>query len=396
MDKISCQICGEPVHVIKTHLRDAHPEIDLESYQSMYPDAPLVSEKAQELIAAKAREKAAGNTRTAMAGASTATASAAATVTRLNTGPRKEPLHEIFALGRVKAALNAQGNPIPITVMGSHEFEDMIPERDTAYVWNIELLKTGLLGLELNIPTYYWGYHGSGKSTFWEQACHHTRRPMIRIQHSANTEEAHVLGEKGANENGTFFEPGLLPLAMKYGWVYLADEYDYAHPSVLAVYQPVLEGKPLIIKEASAESGWRVVHPHPDFRFVATGNTNGAGDETGLYQGTVMGNAANYSRFGITEHVQYMDKKQESLLIANQAGINKDDAEKLVDFAKHIRDGFDKGNIGTTISPRELIYAAKLGLRRGSWRWGIERAFINRLAQVDRQTADGIAQRLFN
>ena len=38
---------------------------------------------------------------------------------------------------------------------------------------------------------------------------------------------------------------------MKHGWVYLADEYDFAFPQILGVYQPVLEGEALVIKEAT-------------------------------------------------------------------------------------------------------------------------------------------------
>lgn len=49
---------------------------------------------------------------------------------------------------------------------------------------------------------------------------------------------------------------------MKHGWMYLADEYDFAQPNVLSVYQAVLEGKPLYIKEADAAN--RVIKPHPN------------------------------------------------------------------------------------------------------------------------------------
>lgn len=69
---------------------------------------------------------------------------------------------------------------------------------------------------------------------------------------------------------------------MKHGWVYLADEYDFAFPQILGVYQPVLEGEALVIKEATPE--WRRITPHERFAFIGTGNTNGSGDETGLYQ----------------------------------------------------------------------------------------------------------------
>lgn len=385
-EKITCQICGAQVHAIQLHLRDEHPEVTLEDYKKSYPEALVMSDLAKSRLEAKMKAKP-ETVETEMAGAT------AASLTTLGKSVRKA-MHEVFELGKVKAALNTKGEPIPISIQSlGGEFDDMIPEKDPAYIFNIDLLKTILLGLELNIPTYLWGHAGVGKTTIIEQVAYYTNRPYIRVQHTINTEEMHIVGEMRANESGTYFEPGPLTLAMKHGWAYCADEYDFAHPSVLAVYQAVLEGKPLVIKEAPAE--WRVIKPHPNFRFLATGNTNGAGDESGLYLGTQMGNAANYSRFGIVENVPYMSKKQEVGIICNQSGIIKDDAEKLVQFADAVRKSFDSGKMSATIGPRELINAAKIGLRRGSWRTGLSLSFINRLGQVDRETADGVAQRIF-
>ena len=131
---------------------------------------------------------------------------------------------------------------------------------------------------------------------------------MIRAQHTASTEESQIVGQILAKNGSTYFEPGLLSLAMRLGWVYLADEYDFAYPQILGIYQPVLEGEALTLKEATPE--WRTVKPHAKFAFIGTGNTNGSGDETGLYQGTNIQNAANFSRFGIVAESQYMKRRK--------------------------------------------------------------------------------------
>jgi cobaltochelatase CobS len=394
-EKIACQLCGAEVHSIQLHLRDEHKDVTVDEYKTRFPNAPLLSEAGKahlETVRAKAAARAsAAAPPVAMTGAL-----AVASVTSLvpNGSVVKKPLHEVFELGKVKAALNAEGGAINVsTIFGADESIVPVPEIDEGYVYDIEVLKNVLLGLELNIPTYVWGHAGTGKTTCEEQVCARTGRPFLRVQHTVNTEESHILGQWIVKDGHTVFELGPLPLAMKHGLVYCADEYDFALASVLSVYQPVLEGKSLVIKEADLEN--RVIKPHPNFRFMATGNTNGSGDETGLYQGTNIQNAANYDRFGIVVQMLYMKPAMEAKILQNQARIVKEDAEKLVEFATMVRDAFSSGKVGATISPRALIYAGKIGARRASFRTGLALAFTNKLSKIDRETVDGLAQRVF-
>ncbi|WP_411512066.1 hypothetical protein QM042_02455 [Escherichia coli] len=58
------------------------------------------------------------------------------------------------------------------------------------------------------------------------------------------------------------------------------------------MYHQFIEGEPLIIKEATAD--WRRITPHKRFAFIGTGNTNGSGEEIGLYQGTNIQNVLKF------------------------------------------------------------------------------------------------------
>lgn len=355
----------------------------LEDYRERYPHAPLYSDRF--LKAKKAREE-----RVQM--------DMAAEVKTFPTAARKEKFAEVFGLGDAPAAKNARGGDIMCTVLGAPpaEYERWVPSIDKNYIFPIDNLKAVMMATELNMPMLAWGMHGTGKTTLLEQFCARTNRPMIRVQHTVSTEEAHILGHYVVKNGGTVFEPGPLPLAMKYGLAYIADEYDFALPSVTSVYQAVLEGKSLIIKEAPPE--WRVIEPHPNFRIYATGNTNGAGDDTGLYQGTQIMNAANYSRFGITIQVEYMPEELETSVVSAQANIHADDAKKLVRAANDIRKAFQRGDISVTISPRELINAGKLARSLGTTpelAKGLQLAYVNRLNATDRKAVSDFAQRHF-
>lgn len=379
-DGVQCAIDGEWVHSIAAYLKVVHPETTLADYQAQFPDSEILSPSLKQ-----ARDKKNG-------------ATYHYSMPREIPPPRlnKRSFADVFDLGSAPAAKNKRGDNIMIDVLEApHEaFADYIPEVDPNYIFNIDLLKQVMMGFQLNIPVLAWGMHGTGKTTIFLQYCARTRRPAMRVQHTVSTEEAHVLGQYVVKNGNTEFEPGPLAIAMRYGFVYIADEYDFALPSVTSVYQPVLEGHKLLIKEASPE--WRVVKPHPNFRFIATGNTNGGGDETGLYQGTQIQNAANYSRFGITVEVDYMPERQEIAVVAAQGGIHADDAQNIVSFANHVRKSYRSGDIGVTVSPRELIRAAQLGRALGGdWKQGMALAYTNRLNTTDRQAVLSVAQRIF-
>ena len=381
-DKIICKIDGALVHSIQQYLKSNHPDWTIERYKETYPGEPVLSAFAKWSLDQQR------NRQSAPVVATPVLQAAFASVTK--------GMHEVFELGNAKAAFSDSGNPIPVSVFSGHSGEslDYLIEVDSDYVFNIDLLKKVVAAMILNKPCLLWGMHGTGKTTIIEQVAARTRRPAIRVQHTVNMEESHVIGQWVVNRGEMEFQLGPLALAMLNGWVYIADEYDFAMPSVIALYQPVLEGKSLLIKEAPAHL--RKITPHPDFRFFATGNTNGCGDETGLYQGTMLQNAAAYSRFGVTEEVTYMDKKIEENILRARTKIPTSVAENFVKFANEVRKAFKEDRIGTTISPRELINAAQLGLAfSNKWIIGLELAFANRLTRVDRKVVQEMLQRMF-
>ena len=382
MSKITCEICGAETHAIKIHLEKEHPEVSLDEYRAKYPEAPLLSEFAKQKLLEKKKEM-------------EATKSLEKSLERAAESVTRQPLHRLFNMeASDKTAFNKRGDPIPVTVFQRGDHEEMIPDVNENYIFEGEMLRNLLMPFELNIPLYVYGHAGTGKTEGITQVAARTNRPMIRVQHTLNTEESHIVGQWTARGGETIFELGPLAVAMKNGWVYLADEYDFALPSILSVYQPILEGKPLVIKEADAAN--RIIRPHPNFRFVATGNTNGSGDETGLYQGTHIQNAANYDRFHVVLEMKYMPAEREEQVLVKQGGIALSDAKKMVDYANRVREQFSSAKISAPISPRTLIAASKIGLMKGSYRAGLALAFANKLSRVDREAVDSVAARIFS
>lgn len=386
-EKIVCQVCNAAIHAVKPHLAEKHPQMSIEQYQQQWPDAPLMSE-----FAAATVEQQLKKMRQESVVAKTPSPSIVADYTGLAAfSISKRPLHEVFAMPEAKTR---NGTSIQISVLDSVGAHDMVPAIDEGYHQDLDDLKAVLLGIEMNKPVYIFGHKGTGKTEMAEQICARTGRPLLRVQHTVNTEEVHITGQYTAANGSTTFNYGPLAMAMLNGWVYLADEYDFALPAVTAVYQPVLEGKALFIKDAPIDM--RVVKPHPNFRFVATGNTNGSGDETGLYGGTVVQNAANYDRFAVMVQKNYMPAEIETKIIQARTALLVDDATNIVKFGNDVRAAFDGGKLSDTLSTRTLINIAKVGIAFSSFRQGTKLSFSNKLSSIDKKVVDDLAARHFS
>jgi len=138
----------------------------------------------------------------------------------------------------------------------------------------------------------------------------------------------------------TVFVHGPLALAYKYGMVYLLDEYDQLESSCANAFNTVLEGGNLII----AETG-EVIKMHENFRFVATANSIGQGDMTGMYGGVKMQNTANLDRYMFVT-TTYMAPDVEKNIVMKYIP-EESIASKFVSVANQIR----KLHVGTELSP---------------------------------------------
>jgi cobaltochelatase CobS len=306
---------------------------------------------------------------------------------------------KLFGLRLVNSIKNADGESVAFDVLDPRTdgTENFIPAINDAYVFPLDALVSVGIACDENIPCLLWGPHGSGKSTMIEQVCARLNRPTMRMQHSVDTERADVVGQWVLEGDKTVFHYGPLARAMRDGLVYIADEYDFALPNVLAAYQAVMEGEPLIIPNAPAHMA--IVKPHPDFRFFATGNTNGSGDETGLYQGTQLQNAANYSRFGITIYLTY-NSEEKTILKKLFGEIPDVDLKMLMEFVTLVRQAYSERTLTNTISTREIIGVTRLAILRGrdklNFRYGIDQGFCNRMSSIDAAAIRNIVARVFD
>jgi len=207
-------------------------------------------------------------------------------------------------------------------------------------------------------PIYITGLSGNGKTLGVEQACAATKREVIRVNFTVETDEDDLIGGFRLVNGETKFFKGPVIKAMELGAVLLCDEIDLANPAKVMCLQSILEGKGYFIKKTG-----EFVTPAPGFTVVATANTKGKGSEDGRFIGTNVMNEAFLERFPITVEQEYPTPSVEKKILgAVFADLNVSDdefAEKLVDWADIIRKTFYDGGVDEVVSTRRLVHIAK-------------------------------------
>ena len=233
------------------------------------------------------------------------------------------------------------------------------------YVFRNEVLRDVLAflrdpggdGLFLTGPT------GSGKTSVVTQVASRVFWPVQSVTCHGRMELNALIGQFVLVRGETKFIYGPLAVAVRDGNLFILNEIDLMDPSELAGLNDIIEGQPLVI----AENGGGVIRPHPKFRLFATGNSVGAGDGSGLYQGVLRQDLAFMDRFRVVQ-VGYPEPAVEKAIIKTQVPKLPDlIAEKMIAVAGEIRRLFVGAKEGgaeltVTMSTRTLVRWAGLSL----------------------------------
>jgi len=237
--------------------------------------------------------------------------------------------------------------------------ENLVPEKDPLFVpfGNFATVKK-IVQSGMFYPIYVTGLSGNGKTFSVEQACAQTRREVIRVNFTLETDEDDLIGGFRLVNGDTKFFKGPVIAAMEKGAVLLLDEIDLANPAKIMCLQSILEGKGYFIKKTG-----EFIKPADGFTVVATGNTKGKGSEDGRFIGTNVMNEAFLERFPITCEQDYPTPSIEKKILGkvfDDLGVDDGDyCTKLVDWADIIRKTFYDGGVDEVISTRRLVHIAK-------------------------------------
>lgn len=278
------------------------------------------------------------------------------------------------------------------------------PEVDLDYQFRRGLLSDllawlvcGREGLYLTGPT------GAGKSSLVCQVAARLNYQVQRVTGHSRLELPELFGHYTAIGGDLFWQDGPLTVAMRHGHWFLLDEMDLLEPGVLAGLNGIVEGAPLVL----AENGGEMVPPHPEFRFIATGNTAGGGDASGLYQGTLRQNLAFMDRFWVVEVDYPLPHEEEKILQRAVPQLPEVIRAKMVQVAGQVRQLFtgkdaEGPQLEVTLSTRTLVRWARLTLfywqmngRVSPINHALDRALGFRAEPTSRQVLHELVQREF-
>ena len=247
----------------------------------------------------------------------------------------------------------------------STEAKDLVPLTDELFVpfGNFkdvkQIIKSGVF-----VPIFITGLSGNGKTHSVEQACAQLKRELVRVNITIETDEDDLIGGFRLVNGDTVWHDGPVVEALKRGAVLLLDEVDLASNKIMCL-QSLLEGKGVYLKKTN-----EYVKPAAGFTVVATANTKGKGDDSGMFIGANILNEAFLERFAFTFEQSYptasVEKKILGRYFAELLGekVLADDSAQvltnyLVDWAEIIRKTYDDGGVDAVITTRRLINIVK-------------------------------------
>lgn len=255
-------------------------------------------------------------------------------------------------------------------------------------------------------PMDVFGPTGCGKTSCIAQIVRKLNYPVYEVTGHNRLEFPELVGHHTVEQGSMRYELGSLALAMRDGGIFLLNECDLLSPDTATGLNSVLDGYPLTI----AEAGGLLIKPHPMFRFVATANTNGGGDQTGLYQGTLRMNLAFMDRFQLVE-AGYLDPAIEKQVVQKIVPtLPEDVVNKMIKYANAVRKLFigeeaegSDNSIEVTFSTRTLLRWALLTVQYEPLKsrgvdvieYALDRALVYRAAGPTKVTLKELRQRIF-
>ena len=232
------------------------------------------------------------------------------------------------------------------------------------------------------------GDSGTGKSMLIAYLAQETHTPLLAPSAHVEMTVENLLGSMQVVNGNTVFKDGVIPQAMKRGYWLLLDELNSLDAGVLKALNELLDTGKLTITVAGEP---RLVKAHKEFRLIATMNP----PDNPIYKGVEAFSFEFIDRFQTVIHLDYLPPEVETQLLLEQTGLKQQAiAQKMVQFATHVRAGMRKGELFATVTTRSLLAWAKKATVF-DLKLAAEASILSKMSAADRQKALDLYQAIF-
>lgn len=258
-----------------------------------------------------------------------------------------------------------------------------------------------IAGVRLGQPIFIYGPTGCAKTESVRWICNKFHLPLLSVTGHARLDYDDLIGHHSIQDGTLTWVDGPLTFALRNGATFCFDEVTLCPPETLVGLHGILDRHPLIIAQTN-----EVVPVHPQFRMIFTDNTNGAGDETGMYLGTTRQNEALLNRCFFVK-ADYLQPAQEKSLLESHVqskgySLPEEIISGMVKFAEDCRS--PKQDLQVSVSVRDLhrwadatyVYAFLSGQGKSPVLHALERSILFRYSEADQNALRVLARGIFN
>ncbi|WP_207060947.1 CbbQ/NirQ/NorQ/GpvN family protein [Motiliproteus sp. SC1-56] len=203
------------------------------------------------------------------------------------------------------------------------------------------------LAAENRLPVLIKGPTGCGKTRFVEHMAERLGRPVYTVACHDDLTAADLVGRHLIGAEGTYWQDGPLTRAVREGGICYLDEVVEARKDTTVVLHPLSDHRRVLPVERTGE----MIEAHPDFMLVISYNPG--------YQNLLKGLKPSTRQRFVAMSFDYPDPEQEVVIVCQESGVDKQQAQQLVALGNDLRRLKDH-DLEEAASTRLLIYAARM------------------------------------